>query len=105
MLIKKVNKGVIRVEKVKELFDLAMKVNEETEHDIFINISPHVKTLYLDIHYWGWSRGVPSDLEYRYSYKNDTITMHDEVYTLGKYIDYAEVKETLNGILRGDADV
>ena len=93
------------MEKVKELIDLAMRVNEETEHDIFINISPHVKALYLDIHYWGWNKGVPRDLEYRYSYKNDTITMNDEVYTLGKYTNYAEVKETLNGILEGGTDV
>jgi len=42
-------------EKVEDAFKLAMRVNIETKHDVFVEYAPHIKSLSIRIYIDGYS--------------------------------------------------
>ena len=42
---------------------LAMQLSEDTEHDVFVDYSPHVNWLVVLVYLGGWERDTQSDLE------------------------------------------
>lgn len=43
-----------RLEKVMEIFNLALDVNLKTKHHVFFSLSPHVQCVSVNIHENGW---------------------------------------------------
>ena len=42
---------------------LAMQLSEDTDHDVFVDYSPHVNWLVVLVYLGGWERDTQSDLE------------------------------------------
>lgn len=42
---------------------LALQVNRETEHDVFVNFSGHVKLFTVEVFYGGWSMPYKPDFK------------------------------------------
>jgi len=53
---------------VKTLINLALKVNDRTEHHVFIDVSPHVKGLSFRIYEEGWKTQESPDYSYTLYY-------------------------------------
>lgn len=47
--------------RVLEIAELVMEINETTKHHVFMDISPHTEGLYIQVHCGGWKRGAGAD--------------------------------------------
>lgn len=54
---KKIDDCIVRIMR------LALQVNRETEHDVFVNFSGHVNLFLVDVYYDGWSMPYKPDFK------------------------------------------
>lgn len=54
---KKIDDCIVRIMR------LALQVNRETEHDVFVNFSGHVNLFLVDVYYDGWSMPCKPDFK------------------------------------------
>lgn len=48
---------------IVRIMRLALQVNRETEHDVFVNFSGHVNLFLVDVYYDGWSMPYKPDFK------------------------------------------
>ena len=48
---------------IAEIMRLALRVNRETKHDVFVNFSGHVNLFLVDVYYDGWSMPYKPDFK------------------------------------------
>ena len=56
---------------IPRLVYLAMRINsDDTNTEVFVYISPHVKRVTVDVHLDGWASSIRPDLGYVIDYEN-----------------------------------
>lgn len=55
---------------IRALFDLALEINEQGKHHVFINLSPHVDWLSVSIFRNGWFDGANPTYDATYEYNS-----------------------------------
>lgn len=78
------------MERIFELVELAMKISDETEHDVFVVISGHVKQ--VNVHGYIGGHEENKDLDFYHSFYWDEDFAEE----------YAEIKQLVLGLLEGD---
>ncbi len=76
--------------RIKQIMGLALRVNRETPHSVFIEFSGHVDVLMVSICTGGWEQGTSPDYD-------RTIWMDSEVRVFAKL---SEIRAKLNSLLR-----
>lgn len=76
---------------IVEIMRLALKVNRETKHTVFVEFHGHVNSVGVQIHYGGWKADKDSDY-LKCFYLDDTLSP-DRFEKCGKII--AKLKELL----------
>lgn len=76
--------------RIKQLMGLALRVNRETKHSVFLDFSGHVKQVSVQIHLGGWSSS--SDPDYSKYFYLDYVSPH-------RFAACAEIRAKLNSLL------
>ncbi|NMB07379.1 MAG: hypothetical protein GX981_03185 [Tissierellia bacterium] len=63
--------------KILKLVEKVMEVNENTKHDVFFNIVPHVKRCDIRIYKGGWEKEVRNKIEDIHFYYNEYYKKED----------------------------
>ena len=87
------------MEKVKELIDLALRLNVESPQDVSFKLSLGDKTLYLKGYKEGYCDNILNNWSIAYNYETDDIQLSE---IKGGYVfhskkDYAEIVKSLEG--------
>ena len=64
-------------DKILKLVEKVMDVNENTKHDVFFSITPHVKWCEIRIYEGGWEKEVTNETEDIHFYYNEYYKKED----------------------------
>ena len=65
-------------EKALAIFDMALKISQNTPTDVFVRYSPHVSNIDVDIHWSGWKPDDDNMTRYTIPIDKDTHYMQTD---------------------------